>query len=161
MRANKIDIVNIGNVIMDILIKVTDEDIEALDLAKGIMHLVSVEEQKRILDYFQVFEKELEIGGSGPNVVRCASLLGNQCCLIGQVASDEFGEKYHARVNDLGIINRIGTGATGVTGSSVVLVTEDGQRTMNTCLGNSCTYTLTNEMLEDIKRSGLLFWISP
>ena len=62
MGANRIDIVNIGNVIMDILIKVTDEDIEALDLAKGIMHLVSVEEQKRILDYFQGFEKELEIG---------------------------------------------------------------------------------------------------
>lgn len=153
-----IDLVNIGNVIMDILIKVKDKDIENLGLSKGIMHLVETDRQSEIVDYFESREKELEMGGAGPNVLRAVSILGGKsCCLAGLVADDIFGKQYLERVNHIGILNKIRKADTGMTGSSIILVTEDGQRTMNTCLGNSRYYTKEDVPAEEIKKSKYLF----
>lgn len=157
MIEKNIDIVNIGNIIMDIIIKVTDKEIEDLKVNKGIMHLVEEERQIEIISYLKNFTKELQMGGAGPNALRCAATLGKKCSLAGLVSTDEFGKIYKGIVKKLKINDRIRETDTGITGSSVILVTEDGQRTMNTCLGNSRFYTSTDVPIDDIKMAKYLF----
>ena len=157
MGNKSIDIVNIGNVIMDILIKVKDEDIKKLKMDKGIMHLVDEKRQDEIIEYFQQHQKDLEMGGAGPNVLRTVALLGKRGALAGLVAKDVFGKEYIKRVEEIGIINKIRMSGEGSTGTSIILVSEDGQRTMNTCLGNSRYYTDYDVPVDEIKHAKFLF----
>ncbi len=152
-----IDIVNIENLIMDIMIKVTDNDIDKLKLSKGIMHLVDEKRQDEIVEYFQKSAKELEMGGAGSNVLRTVAMLGKKGCLAGLVGKDVFGKEYIKQVDDLKIVNKIRVNNTGSTGTSVILVSEDGQRTMNTCLGTSRFYTPNDVPVEEIKNAKYLF----
>lgn len=157
MGNKSIDIVNIGNVIMDILIKVKDEDIDKLKMDKGIMHLVDEKRQEEIIEFFQQRQKELEMGGAGPNVLRTVALLGKKGALAGQVAKDVFGKEYIKRVEEIGIYNKIRMSDKGSTGTSIILVSEDGQRTMNTCLGNSRFYTELDVPVDEVKHADYLF----
>ncbi|MFW5800304.1 MAG: adenosine kinase [Spirochaetota bacterium] len=157
MENKNIDIVNIGNVIMDIIIRITDKDLEHLGLDKGIMHLVEEERQVEIVKYLQDHKKELEMGGAGPNVLRTVATLGGKGCIAGVVAGDEFGDIYTGIVDKLGITNRIRKAKEGITGTSIILVTEDGQRTMNTCLGNSRYYNYKDVPVDVIKTARYLF----
>jgi sugar/nucleoside kinase (ribokinase family) len=157
MSEKTIDLVNIGNVIMDILIRVTDDDIKELNMEKGIMHLVDEDRQHEIITHLKQHDKLLEIGGSGPNVLRTSAILGRKCTLTGLVGDDTFGNQYTSRVDELNIINRVRIADTGLTGTSIILVTQDGQRTMNTCLGNSRYYTPDDVPVEEIKQAKYLF----
>ncbi len=157
MKEKTIDLVNIGNVIMDILIKVTDKEIKELKMEKGIMHLVSEDRQQEIITYLKQNNKLLEIGGSGPNVLRTAAILGRKCALAGLVADDTFGKQYTKRLEELNIINKVRIADKGVTGTSIILVTPDGQRTMNTHLGNSRYYTPKDVPTKEIKQAKYLF----
>jgi sugar/nucleoside kinase (ribokinase family) len=151
-----IDVLAICNVLKDIVIKVSDSELAALGLAKGIMHLVSESAQQELLNKFEDREKNIEMGGSGPNMVRTLSVLGKKASQGGMVGSDLYGELYLSRVKELGIINNIRQAEVGSTGTSVILTTPDGERTMNTCLGMSRCYTTRDIPEADIARSKYL-----
>ncbi len=157
MSNKSIDVVNIGNVIMDIIIKVSDEELKKLGVEKGIMHLVDENRQRKILDILMGKEKEFEMGGSGPNMLRTLAILGGKCALAGLVAKDIYGTEYVNRMEKLSIINKVRMSENGITGTSIILVTEDGQRTMNTNLGNSRYYTVSDVPTEEIKQAKYLF----
>jgi sugar/nucleoside kinase (ribokinase family) len=156
MQKKELNVLAICNVLKDIVIKVTDQELEELGIAKGIMHLVSEEEQNKILEKFSEREKNVEMGGSGPNVMRTMAVLGQKVSQSGMVGNDIYGELYTSRVEELGIKSNIIKTAVGSTGTSLILITPDGERTMNTCLGMSRCYT-TKEIPEaDIARSEYL-----
>src|SRR5437868_5672920 len=147
MQKKELNVLAICNVLKDIVIRVSDKDLEELGLSKGIMHLVSEEEQQKILEKFANREKNVEMGGSGPNMIRALSILGQKVSQAGMVGNDLYGELYISRVKELGIINNIRKAQVGSTGTSIILISPDGERTMNTCLGMSRCYT-TKEIPE-------------
>ena len=151
-----LDVLAICNVLKDIVIKVSEAELAELGVAKGMMHLVSEEQQQQILNRFENHEKTLEMGGSGPNMMRTLALLGQNVSQAGMVGEDLNGERYRQRVEQLGILNNIRQSPLGATGTSIVLITPDGDRTMNTCLGMSRCYTAKDIPDADIARSRYL-----
>lgn len=156
MTSKELNVLALCNVLKDIVIQVKDEELEQLGLAKGIMHLMSEEEQQRILNHFDDREKTYEMGGSGPNMIRTLAALGLKVSQAGMVGNDCNGELYLKRVEELGIRNNIRQSPVGSTGTSIVLISPDGERTMNTCLGMSRCYTTHDIPEADIARSEFL-----
>ena len=124
----------IGNPLIDVVFNATEDDLRALELDKGIMHLVTEERQQEILRHFSGKEPQLRPGGSAPNTLLALAGLGVTGVISGKIGDDEFGRTYDAQVTAYGITSRLVHG-DGATGSSIILVTPDGERTMNTHLG--------------------------
>ncbi len=152
----ELDVLSICNVLKDIIIKVTDEELVELCISKGMMHLISEEEQQKILNKFENRDKRVEIGGSGTNAMRTMAILGQKVSQAGMVGDDLYGEICLQRVKELGIKSNIKKSPIGNTGTSIILITPDGERTMNTCLGMSRCYTVNDIPEDDIAKSKYL-----
>lgn len=155
-KEKQLDVLSICNVLKDIIIKVSDDDIKDLGLSKGIMVLISEEEQQNILRKFQDKEKKVELGGSGTNAMRTMAILGQKVSQTGMVGEDVYGDICFQRIEELGIKNNIKKSKIGNTGTSIILITPDGERTMNTCLGMSRNYTVNEIPEADIANSKYL-----
>ncbi|WP_438829686.1 adenosine kinase [Alkalispirochaeta alkalica] len=107
------------------------------------MHLVSQERQEEILHYFEGLLPEYRPGGSAPNTLLALAGLGVPAAVSGKIGNDDFGDIYRRQVLSYGITSRLVEGA-GPTGSSIILVTPDGERTMNTHLGMCQTFSVTD-----------------
>ncbi|GIW23104.1 MAG: adenosine kinase [Candidatus Sericytochromatia bacterium] len=151
-----IKVLSICNVLKDILIKVNEDELKSLGLTKGMMYLVSEKEQIELLEKFHNHEKKVEMGGSGTNMMRTMALLGQKVSQAGMVGNDIYGEMCINRINELGIVNNIKKSEVGSTGTSLILLTPDGERTMNTCLGVSRFYTVKDIPDNDIANSEYL-----
>ena len=134
------DIVSVCNALVDILIRVEESDIKGLNLQKGVMHLVDSARQKSVLQQFHTHAKTIELGGSAMNALRTMAAMGSKAAFVGMVGRDEFGEQIKFRLAELGITAKLSEHGEA-TGSCIILVTPDGERTMNTNLGASRLYT--------------------
>ena len=132
------DIAAVCNALVDVLYKVTDEQLEDLKLQKGMMTLASPEAQKKLHDYLGKPDNT-ELGGSSMNAIRGLAGLGCKTAFAGMVGRDDFGQTIHKRMEELKITNHLGD-CEEATGTCIVLVTPDGERTMHTCLGASRLY---------------------
>lgn len=143
---------SVCNAIMDIVIQVTEEEFSRFGLERGIMHLVDQHRQVEILSSLSSHEHTVELGGSAMNAMRTLAQLGKKTVFAGMVSDDEFGRKILDRISSLDITSRISVGDGG-TGTCVILVTPDGERTMCTFLGASRLYGGDIVPHEDIKDS--------
>lgn len=151
----------IGNPLIDVVFSATDQDLSDLSLDKGIMHLVSQERQEEILHHFRNQTPVYHPGGSAPNTLLALTGLGVPGVIAGKIGHDHFGTTYEEQVQSYGIASRLIQG-DGPTGSSIILVTPDGERTMNTHLG-MCQEFSRDDLDEDLLRatvdgSGLLYF---
>jgi sugar/nucleoside kinase (ribokinase family) len=121
---------------MDIIVQAEEADITILNLAKGTMHLVETDRQHQILARFADRPKTEELGGSGLNAIRTLARLGARTAFAGMTGTDSFGEKILVKLGELGITSKIQKSSYS-TGTCAILVTPDGERTMNTHLGAS------------------------
>lgn len=151
--SKSIKVLSICNVLKDIIVKVNQEDLDSLGLTKGMMYLVSEKEQMELLEKFHNHDKKVEMGGSGTNMMRTMALLGQRVSQAGMVGDDIYGDMCMKRINELGIVNNIKKAEVGSTGTSLILLTPDGERTMNTCLGVSRFYTVKDIPDKDIANS--------
>jgi len=149
------DVVGVCNALVDILIEVEEADIKALGLTKGIMHLVDSEKQINLLKYFSDKPMSIELGGSAMNAIRTIASLGKKTAFAGMVSDDDFGYRIRSRMEELGIKASLGQ-SNEPTGSCVILITPDGERTMNTHLGASRLYTNAQVPKEFIKTGHIL-----
>lgn len=136
MTAASLDIVAIGNAIVDVIATTDEAFLESENLAKGSMQLISAE---RATDLYSKMGPGREIsGGSAANTVAGMAALGRQCGFIGQVASDQLGKvfSHDIRAIDVAFTTPAREGEPP-TAQCLILVTPDGQRTMNTFLGAS------------------------
>ena len=136
MTAASLDIVAIGNAIVDVLATTDEEFLAAEDLAKGSMQLISAE---RATDLYSKMGPGREIsGGSAANTVAGMAVLGRRCGFIGQVSNDQLGKvfSHDIRASDVAFTTVPREGEPP-TAQCLILVTPDGQRTMNTFLGAS------------------------
>ena len=127
-------IFGIGNPLIDVVIKASEKDLTSLGLTKGTMQLVDEKRQEQIINYFKGTKNNYFPGGSAPNTILACSGLGIHSHIAGKIGKDELGNTYIERVNEYGADSGIVFG-DGRTGSSIILVTPDGERTMNTHLG--------------------------
>jgi len=130
------DVIAIGNAIVDILGRCDDAFLAAHDAPKGHMRLV---DEVTIATLYAGMGPAVEIsGGSAANTVVGVASLGGRCAFIGKVADDEFGRIFGHDIRAAGVIFRTPPAKDGApTARSLILVTPDGQRTMNTFLGVS------------------------
>ncbi len=135
MTEKQFDILGIGNAIVDIFIDISEEDFQSLNFKKGLMTLVEAEEQQELLKRFATQNPVLVSGGSVGNSIIAMAQLGSKAAFIGCVSDDRYGLHYGEEFSDLGINFLCPPTINKVTGTCVVLVTPDGERTMRTCLG--------------------------
>jgi sugar/nucleoside kinase (ribokinase family) len=132
-----LDVVGIGNALVDILVETEPAIIQSCGLVKGSMMLMSLEEAERI--HAMAGAGIERCGGSAANTMAGLASLGARAGFIGRVASDRLGNAFTADIQSLGV--RVGSprpvaAASGVgTGRCLILVTPDADRTMCTSLG--------------------------
>lgn len=151
------DIVGIGNALVDIQVQVDDTFIEELGLTKGGMTLNSHEDQEKVLQKLSALPKKVVSGGSAANTIHGLGTLGANAYYVGKVSNDDYGNLYHQDMEVCGV----GFGLPQVedfrTGTSVILITPDAQRTMVTHLGASTLLDTPNINMEAIKNSKYLY----
>ncbi|MFM5925263.1 MAG: adenosine kinase [Novosphingobium sp.] len=136
MSKPSIQVIAIGNAIVDVMAPCQDALIERLGLVRGGMTLVDTD---RAHELYEAMGPAREIsGGSAANTLAGLAALGSRCAFIGQVADDQLGEVFAHDIRAGGIA--FATPARPgqpPTARCLIFVTPDGQRTMNTFLGAS------------------------
>ena len=133
------DVVGIGNAIVDIIARCDEGFITKHDLAKGSMRLIDAEEANRL--YAAMGPAVERSGGSVANAIAGLASFGAKCGFIGRVAADQFGGIFRHDIRSLGVAYETLPATDGApTARCLILVTPDGERTMNTFLGASVDF---------------------
>jgi sugar/nucleoside kinase (ribokinase family) len=131
-----LDVIAIGNAIVDVMAPCADALIEKLDLVRGGMTLVDTARAQELYDAMGP-AREIS-GGSAANTLAGLAALGARCAFIGQVADDQLGEVFAHDIRAGGIdFATAARAGDPPTARCLIFVTPDGQRTMNTFLGAS------------------------
>jgi sugar/nucleoside kinase (ribokinase family) len=134
---NRIEVVGIGNAIVDVLSRTDDMFLDHMGITKGIMQLIERERAETL--YAAMRERTEAPGGSVANTVAGVGALGLTTAFIGRVRDDALGRFYAASMAAEGtaFVNPPVAGANLPTSRSMIFVTPDGERSMNTYLGVS------------------------
>lgn len=128
-------VLGLSAAIIDHYFFVTDEQLQAMSQEKGGWAPIDYSTLASILVKNKGATKMVP-GGSGANVIKGLSHLGEKCAMIGKIGSDDKGEYYLNKMKELGVTPLLRKG-TLPTGQAVCLITPDGERTFRTYLGAS------------------------
>ena len=149
-------IIGIGNAIIDVICKVDEEFLIRNSLTKSTMKLVNEEEFKKLLLGLTI--EETVSGGSVANSIVGLSRLGNEVGFIGKVSDDEFGIKYEDGLKKENVKYFYSKKKELIpTGTCLILITPDSERTMVTFLGTAGKINQNDINLTAIKNSEFLF----
>src|SRR5690606_19440320 len=136
----KYHVVGMGAALVDTEIEVSDQDLTALGVEKGLMTLVDEARQRELVRHLEgrLTASRRASGGSAANTIIAVSAFGGDAFFCGRVADDDNGHFYLADLAAAGVgyPPRDGLRA-GTTGRCLVLITPDAERSMNTFLGAS------------------------
>lgn len=134
--SKKYQVVGIGNAMVDVLSQCHDDFLAENGIGKGIMQLIDMD---RAVDLYSRVGPSKEIsGGSAANSIAAAAQLGGRVAYVGKVMDDQLGEifAHDLRAQGADYETTLGQGDGGAqTGRCIVLVTPDGERSLNTYLG--------------------------
>jgi len=134
-----VDLIGLGNAIVDIIVNIEDEFLDINNLDKGSMNLINSDESQRLLKNCKVI-KQIS-GGSSANTVVSLAELGNHVQFIGRVKNDQFGNFFSYDIKKSKTIFNTPPNIKGAsTAHSIILITPDAQRTMCTYLGASIEF---------------------
>jgi sugar/nucleoside kinase (ribokinase family) len=130
----EIDVIGIGNALVDVLSHESDDFVRRQDLVKGTMHLI---DEARARHVYEAMGPGIEIsGGSAANTVVGVASFGGRAHYVGKVRDDQLGEVFGHDLRSTGVGYDTPAATSGPpTGRCLILVTPDAQRTMNTFLG--------------------------
>ena len=149
-------ILGIGNAIVDVLCKVSDEFLVQNSLTKSTMKLIDEVEFRKLLTSLKI--EETISGGSVANSIVGLSQLGNQVGFIGKVSDDELGQKYENGLKKEKVEYLYKKKQEEMpTGSCLILITPDSERTMCTFLGTAGKINDNDIKEEDIKNAEMVF----
>jgi sugar/nucleoside kinase (ribokinase family) len=152
----RLDVLCIGNAIVDVIADATDEFLHAEGLTKGTMRLIDAEEAERL--YAHMGPAHQVSGGSAGNTAAGVAALGARAGFIGQVAPDQLGEFYRHNLTSTGVEFTTAAAEVGQpTARSMILVTPDGHRTMNTFLGAAQNLPASALDEEQIRSAAILY----
>lgn len=151
-----LDVLAIGNAIVDVIAASDDAFLEVEGLAKGGMRLIDAEEATRL--YGRMAQGRETSGGSAANTVAGVAALGHKAGFIGRVAPDQLGDVFRHDIRALGVHFDTPAGAEEPpTARCLILVTPDAQRTMNTFLGASQHLDAADIDAELIRSAAILY----
>ena len=150
-------ILGIGNAIVDVICKVDDNFISKNNLTKGLMKLIFDEaEFKKLISTLKI-EKTIS-GGSVANSIVGLSQLGNKVGFIGKIADDDFGIKYEEGLKKENVSFLYSKKKELLpTGTCLILVTPDSERTMCTYLGTAGKINENDVNIKAINESEIIF----
>ena len=150
------NILGIGNAIVDVICKVDDEFLVKNGLAKSNMKLIDEIEFKKLLGNLKI--EETVSGGSVANSIVGLSQLGNKVGFIGKVSDDELGQKYEQGLKKENVKYFYTKKKESLpTGTCLILITPDSERTMCTFLGTAGKINKTDIDAQAIKNSEITF----
>jgi hypothetical protein len=147
------DVVAIGNPLLDIIVNVEDHELNGFELAKGRMHLIDEAQSEVFADALEGRERTVSSGGSAANVAAGMACLGGSAGFQGVVGKDDRGDRFAAIFDDAGIDYHLVRG-DGRTGHAFTFITPDHERTFATHLGccrQFSTDNLDRSMLDDCR----------
>ena len=135
MTQTRFDVLTIGNAIVDIIAPVEPGFIEREGMQEGIMHLIDTDRAEDLYSKMPLGRQQMS-GGSAGNTAAGVASLGGRAAFVGKVADDPLGDVFESDLTKLGVhynTTRLKGGA--LTARSMIFVSPDGERTMNTYLG--------------------------
>ncbi len=149
-------ILGIGNAIVDVICKVDDNFIKQNKLIKSTMKLVNEVELKKLLSTLKI--EETVSGGSVANSIVGLSQLGNKVGFIGKISDDELGNKYEEGLKKENVDFFYSKKKERIpTGTCLILITPDSERTMITFLGTAGKINENDIDKDAVKKSEILF----
>ncbi|MCK5882947.1 MAG: adenosine kinase [Bacteriovoracaceae bacterium] len=150
----KYNVYGMGNALVDIEVLVDQNYLDQMEMEKGVMCLVPRERQSQILDSVKKLDTTRCCGGSAANTVIGMAQLGGRSFYSCRVGGDKLGDFYLGNLLGHGIATNIDVDRPAVTtGTCVVMVTPDADRTMNTHLGISRDFCSDQLIPEEIAKS--------
>ena len=149
-------ILGIGNAIVDIFVKVNDDFLLKNNLTKGSMKLIEKQEFESLKNTIKI--EKIEAGGSVANTMAGIAYLGGNPSFIGKVNSDEFGKIYKKSLEKINVTFLYSEKKENLsTGTSIVFITPDSERTMCTYLGISSQLSKGDINEDHIKGYEIIF----
>ncbi|MDQ8187271.1 adenosine kinase [Pelagicoccus sp. SDUM812002] len=141
--AKKYNVYGMGNALVDIVTEVDDAFFAANEIEKGVMTLVDEARQSALVSAIDLDAADKQCGGSAANSIIGAAQFGARTFYSCKVANDELGHFYltDLKANGADTNLTIDTLPEGITGKCLVMTTPDAERTMNTFLGVTATYS--------------------
>ncbi len=148
----------IGNALVDMEFKVEESFLNACEIDKGVMTLVEEQRQDELVAALEGHPGKWACGGSAANTVIAAAQFGADCFYSCKLAADETGDFYLRDMREAGVASNADNGrGPGKTGKCLVMVTPDAERTMNTYLGISESFSVAELDAEVIAASEYLY----
>lgn len=151
------NVYGIGNALVDIQAQVSDETLEKLDFPKGFTTLIDEPTQQRVLAALDGIPLTRGAGGSAANTMIGIAQFGGTGAFAGKVADDDVGHFFLEDMRELGVAIEVPPAAEGHSGTCVVLITEDAQRTMLTTLAISGTLGPDDVDEEEIRKAEYIY----
>ena len=149
-------IIGIGNAIIDVICKVSENFLKKHSLTKSTMKLINEDEFKDLLLELNI--EETISGGSVANSIVGLAQLGNDVGFIGKISDDQFGTKYENGLNKENVKYLYSKRKENLpTGACLILITPDSERTMCTFLGTAGKINENDIDSEKIKKSDVTF----
>lgn len=157
MLSPALDVVGVGNAIVDVLAQAEDEFLAAHAIPKGGMILIDEMQAKKI---YAAMAPGVEVsGGSAANSIACIASLGGKGGFVGKVSKDNLGEIFRHDLRALGVVFDAPALDRGPgTGRCLINVTPDAQRSMTTYLGSAGLVSPTDIDEDMIERAAITFF---
>ncbi len=155
-HAAQFDVLTIGNAIVDVIASAEDDFLVAQHLVKGSMRLIDPAEAKRL---YGLMNATVEIsGGCAGNTAAGVASFGGRAAFIGKVADDHLGRVFRHDIHAIGVDFATAPLIDGApTARSMILVTPDGERTMNTYLGACQNLTSDDIDVERVASAKIIY----
>lgn len=156
MSGLKYDVVGLGNAIVDVLARADDSFLEENDIIKNAMNLI--EEPRAHLLTELARDAVVTSGGSGANTIAGLASFGARTAYIGKVADDDLGRQFRDEIGGIGVPFATPPLKDGpATARSIIFVTDDGARSMNTFLGASVMFSRDDVDPAVVEAGGILY----
>ena len=156
MNSAKYDVLGIGNALFDILVRVDDKFLTDHGMTKGSMALI---DEARAASIYSDLGPATEVsGGSAANTIVGVAQLGARAAYVGKIKDDQIGQLYAHDIRAAGVAFGTAAAKDGpATGCSYILVTPDGERTMNTYLGAAQELSAADIVEDEIAAASIIY----
>ena len=152
------NVYGLGNALLDMEYEISDDFLEKASVEKGLMTLVDDKRQAELITSLDGIKAQKGCGGSAANTIIAISQLGGKAYYSCKVAEDEEGNFFHSDLLEKGVLTNLGNNKPiGQTGKCLVMITPDAERTMNTFLGITATFSKKEIIEEELKKSEWIY----
>ena len=156
MSESKIDVVGLGNAIVDMIVPSTDEFLKTWGIERDAMSLIEEDRAHTLTQ--EAKGAVVTSGGSGANTIAGIASFGGSAAYIGKVADDELGKQFRSEMEAGGVPFATSPLTDGpATARCIIFVTDDGARSMNTFLGASVLFSAEDVDKQTVQDGGILY----